>query len=94
MKTPKALQEALDQVEKLPDHWFGSESASFDDLPCIASKSDTIRTSIYLKSEDLVFLKQVSKVKHVPVAQITGEIISQFIEKAKAGLSKAKGKVR
>ncbi len=83
MKTPKVLQKALDNVDKLPDDWFGSESASFDDLPSIVSKNETMRTSIYLKKEDLTFLKQISKQKHVPVAQITGEIISQFIQQAK-----------
>lgn len=78
-KKPEALQAALDHAASLPDEWFGKETASFDDLPSIASKKDITRTSIYLKKQDLEILKEISKQKHVSVAQITGDIISNFI---------------
>lgn len=82
-KRPKALQDAIDHTNSLPDDWFGTESADFNDLPSINSKKDVMRTSIYLKKEDLAYLKKVSKTSHVPVAQITGDIISQFIRQTK-----------
>ena len=46
-KTPKALKDALVKVDHLPDDWFGKETLSFDDLPCISEKEQFTRTSIY-----------------------------------------------
>lgn len=89
-KKPKALQAALDKAAVLPDEWFGKEVASFDDLPSIASKKDIMRTSIYLKKQDLEFLKNISRETHVPVAQITGEIISSFIQQTRNRALKSK----
>lgn len=81
-RKPKNLQNALEAVDKLPDDWFGSETASFEDLPSISSKKDTMRTSIYLKIDDLNYLKNISKESRVPVAQITGEIVAKFIKES------------
>ncbi len=77
------LKRALNKIDELPDSMFGSESASFDDLPSVLLKKDIIRTSTYLKQSDLMYLKEISKRTHVPVAQMTGEIISKFVEEAK-----------
>lgn len=84
---PKELQAALDKIDELPDSMFGSESASFDDLPSVQAKKDIIRTSTYIKQSDLMYLKTISKDTHVPVAQLAGEIISKFVEEAKTRAS-------
>jgi len=80
---PKALQNAFDKIDSLPDDWFGNESASFEDLPSISAKQNITRTSAYIKAEDLAYLKSVSRQTHVSVAQITGDIVSRFVEDAK-----------
>ncbi len=82
-KTTKKLQEAFSKIDSLPDDWFGSESASFEDLPSISAKQSMTRTSAYIKNDDLIFLKAVSKNTHVSVAQITGDIVSKFVQDAK-----------
>lgn len=82
-KQRKALKKALSKVDELPDDWFGSQSASFEDLPSVSAKKNITRTSAYIKAEDLAYLKSVSRKTHVSVAQITGDIVSQFVEAAK-----------
>lgn len=82
-KKPKELQAALDRIDELPDNMFGSESASFEDLPSVKAKKNIIRTSTYIKESDLKYLKTISKNTHVPVAQLTGEIISKFVKEAR-----------
>lgn len=82
-KQRKALKKVLSKVDELPDDWFGSQSASFEDLPSVSAKKNITRTSAYIKAEDLAYLKSVSKITHVSVAQITGDIVSQFVEAAK-----------
>ena len=79
----KVLQNALDDVDSLSDDWFGSDSASFDELPSIAAKHNITRTSAYIRKEDLAYLKTISKKSHVSVAQITGDIVSLFVEQSK-----------
>lgn len=82
-KKSKVLTEALEHLDQLPDNWFGDESATFEMLPSVASKKETIRTSTYLNKDDLQYLKLVSKKTHVPVAHLTGEIVAKFVEEAK-----------
>ena len=80
---PKELKAALEKIDELPDNMFGSESASFEDLPSVKAKKNIIRTSTYIKESDLKYLKTISKNTHVPVAQPTGEIISKFVKEAR-----------
>ena len=80
---PKELKAALEKIDELPDNMFGSESASFEDLPSVKAKKNIIRTSTYIKESDLKYLKTISKNTHVPVAQLTGEIISKFVKDAR-----------
>ena len=80
---PKELKAALEKIDELPDNMFGSESASFEDLPSVKAKKNIIRTSTYIKESDLKYLKSISKNTHVPVAQLTGEIISKFVKDAR-----------
>lgn len=82
-KIPKKLQKAFNQTDKLSKDWFGEEMATFDELPSVSSKKEIIRTSTYLKEEDLDYLKNVSKKTKVSVAQLTGDIVHEFIKRAK-----------
>ncbi len=79
----KTLKKALRKVDELPDSWFSEESANFDELPSISAKQSITRTSAYINNEDLAYLKAVAKKTHVSVAQITGDIVSQFVQRAK-----------
>ena len=88
-KKTSALKKALDKVDSLPDEMFGNESASFDDLPSVKTKREIRRTSVYINNDDLQYLKQISKKTSVPVAQISGEIISEFISKTKKNKTKS-----
>jgi hypothetical protein len=87
--SPKALQEALDRVEKLPDDWFGSESANFDDLPSAESTlpllgdvgvRTTYSTGILDIKATVLMLKNINN-KHIFIADNYGVNTYGFKEK-------------
>lgn len=51
--TPKVLQKALDQVDKLPDHWFGTESASLEDKDVRSDMIEELISSVNLGIDSL-----------------------------------------
>jgi len=72
----------------LPSDWFAEESASFDNLHSVSAKQNITRTSTYIKNEDLLYLKSISKKTHVPVAQLVGDIVSKFVQESKKAKKK------
>ena len=53
-------------------HWF-----------TLGIKINKIGSSLLSPENDLKYLKIISKNTHVPVAQLTGEIISKFVKEAR-----------
>jgi len=78
----KKLEAALRKTNGLPNTWFGTEEASFDDLPSV-QKARRVRKNIYIEEVVAHDLEALCKEKNVSFTDVANDILKNFVLKAK-----------
>ena len=76
----KRLAAALKKTDSLPEHWFGTESASMEELPSVRRRS-RVRKNIFIEQETVDALEGFCKARNVPFTDVANDILRSFVDK-------------
>jgi len=76
----RRLAAALKKTDQLPDHWFGKESASYEDLPSL-QRTRRVRKNIFIEEAIANELEEICKKNQVSFTDIANDILRNFVVK-------------
>jgi hypothetical protein len=78
----KRLDAALKNTDELPDHWFGNEKASYEDLPSLR-RHRRVRKNIFIEEAIVNELEEFCKKNRVSFTDIANDILRSFVARQK-----------
>ncbi len=78
----KRLEAALKKTDQLPNHWFGSETASYEDLPSL-QRNRRVRKNIFIEEAIVDELEELCKKNQVSFTDVANDILRNFVTRQK-----------
>lgn len=78
----KRLEAALKKTDRMPENWFGNESATYEELPSL-QRTRRVRKNIFIEEAVVNEIEEFCKKNRVSFTDIANDILRSFVARQK-----------